>query len=32
MEYPGLGRRLTPEEEARAIDIVRKAGIEDLLI
>jgi putative pyruvate formate lyase activating enzyme len=31
-EYPELGRRLTPEEEARAIDIVKEAGIEDLLI
>ncbi|MHB8101252.1 MAG: radical SAM protein [Methanosarcina sp.] len=32
MEYPELGRQLTPEEEAEAIDIVREAGIEDLLI
>ncbi len=32
MEYPELGRRLTPEEEVRAIDIVKEAGIEDLLI
>ena len=31
MEYPDLGRHLTPEEEARAIEIVREAGIEDLL-
>jgi len=31
MEFPELGRQLTPEEEAEAIDIVRKAGIEDLL-
>ncbi len=32
MEYPELGRHLTPEEEAKAIDIVRRAGIEDLLV
>lgn len=32
MEYPEIGRQLTPEEEAKAINIVRKAGIEDLLI
>jgi putative pyruvate formate lyase activating enzyme len=32
MEYTELGRLLTPEEEARAIDIVKEAGIEDLLI
>lgn len=32
MKYPELARRLTLEEEARAIDIVREAGIEDLLI
>jgi putative pyruvate formate lyase activating enzyme len=32
MEYPEIGRQLTPEEEAKAIYIVRKAGIEDLLI
>ncbi|WP_292387899.1 radical SAM protein [Methanosarcina sp. UBA5] len=32
MEYPEIGRRLTSEEEAKAIDIVKNAGIEDLLI
>ncbi|KKG09670.1 radical SAM protein [Methanosarcina sp. 2.H.A.1B.4] len=32
MEYPDLGRHLTLEEETDAIDIVRGAGIEDLLI
>jgi len=32
MEYPELGRRLTPEEETKAIDIVREEGIEDLLV
>ncbi|AKB28830.1 anaerobic ribonucleoside-triphosphate reductase activating protein [Methanosarcina siciliae T4/M] len=32
MEYPDLGRHLTLEEQTDAIDIVRGAGIEDLLI
>ncbi|HII91607.1 MAG TPA: radical SAM protein [Methanosarcina sp.] len=32
MEYPEIGRLLTPEEEAKAIKIVREAGIEDLLV
>jgi len=32
MEYPDIGRHLTLEEETDAIDIVRGAGIEDLLI
>jgi putative pyruvate formate lyase activating enzyme len=32
MEYPELERQLTPEEKARAIEIVREVGIEDLLI
>ncbi len=32
MEYPDLGRGLTLEEQTDAIDIVRGAGIEDLLI
>jgi len=32
MEYPDLGRHLTLEEETDAIDIVRGAGIEDVLI
>lgn len=32
MEYRELARQLTPEEKARTIDIVREAGIEDLLI
>lgn len=32
MEYPEIGRSLTPEEEVKAIDIVRESGIEDLLV
>lgn len=32
MEYPEIARQLTPEEQKRAIEIVREAGIEDLLI
>ncbi len=32
MEYPEIARGLTFEEEAEAIEIVRGAGIEDLLI
>lgn len=32
MEYPELGRLLTSEEKARAIEIVKEAGIEDLLV
>jgi putative pyruvate formate lyase activating enzyme len=30
-EYPEMERQLTPEEEAEAINIIREAGIEDLL-
>jgi putative pyruvate formate lyase activating enzyme len=32
IEYPEIGRTLTLEEEAKAIEIVREAGIEDLLV
>jgi putative pyruvate formate lyase activating enzyme len=32
IEYPEIGRLLTPEEEVKAIKIVREAGIEDLLV
>jgi putative pyruvate formate lyase activating enzyme len=32
MEYPEIARLLTPEEEERAIEIVREAGVEDLLV
>jgi putative pyruvate formate lyase activating enzyme len=32
IEYPELNRGLTPEEKTRAIEIVKEAGIEDLLI
>mgnify|MGYP000850259011 FL=1 len=32
MEYPEIGRSLTPEEEVKAIEIVKEAGIEDLLV
>lgn len=32
MEYPELGRCLTQKEEIKAIEIVKKAGIEDLLV
>jgi len=32
IEYPEIARSLTPVEEAEAIDIVREAWIEDLLI
>jgi putative pyruvate formate lyase activating enzyme len=32
MEYPEIARQLTAEEEEKAIEIVREAGIEDLLV
>jgi putative pyruvate formate lyase activating enzyme len=32
MEYPEIGRSLTHEEESKAIAIVKKVGIEDLLV
>ncbi|MDD3043298.1 MAG: radical SAM protein, partial [Methanosarcinaceae archaeon] len=32
LEYPEIGRGLTSEEQMRAIEIVREAGLEDLLV
>jgi putative pyruvate formate lyase activating enzyme len=32
LEYQEIGRQLTPEEEEKAIEIVREAGVEDLLV
>lgn len=32
LEYQEIGRQLTPEEEEKAIKIVREAGVEDLLV